>query len=365
MSTVEPPRQSLARRTILLAGAFVLTVAASELLNLAFASAWHALASTLGPSTAVAIIATALLAASLAVALLRGLITLPARRVQIWMLWAWHQLPFAIRDRLGGRVVSTGRANPRWPSLQAFEAQDPRRARDPELTQSDYGVGWQDGPRRIERVTYIHSTGELIAVAVGGESPVELIAVLASDQRVAALLDDYHYAMFGRAELSWVRRRAHGWRVPLPARGAFWREQDRRPPRPWPAPPQPSVRRKTGAYHGRHELRRNEVIAVDEAGQRPLYHAVDGSPTGFAWGYGGSGPHGLARSLLLDRLGYAPQTAIVSRFVHDIVAHLQPAFTLTYEQVDEWIDTHTDLFAAQPRAVPLDPFAAGGAYEDS
>ena len=311
------------------------------------------------------ILAAALFATSLAVALLRGTLTLPARRAQILAIWAWRQLPFAIRDLLGGRSVSTGRANQRWPSLQAFEAQDLRRTPDPERPQSDYGVGWQDGHRQIERLTYIHATGEFIAVCVGSEAPVELIATVPSEQHVATLLDTYHYAWLGGREVSWVRRRLHGWRVPLPPRGAWWLEQDRKPPRPWPSPPQPSVQRKTGAYHGRHAEQCNEVIAVDEAGQRHLYHAVESSPTGFAWGYGGSGPHDLARSLLLDRLAYAPQTEIVSRFVSDIVAQLDPAFTLTYKEVDEWIDTHADLFAAYPRAVPLDPFAAGGAYESS
>jgi hypothetical protein len=365
MSTVESPRPSLARRTVIVAGAFALTVAARALVNLGFASAWSTLTKTLGAIAAIGVAVAVLLATSLAVALLRGTVTLPARRAQIWVIWAWHQLPYAIRDLLGGRSVSTGRDNQRWPSLQAFEAQDARRGRDPALVQSDYGVGWQDGPRRIERLTYIHSTGEFIAVAVGEEAPVELIATIPSEHQVAALLDPYHYAWLGRGDISWVRRRLHGWRVPVPPRGAWWLEQDQKPPKPWPGPPEPSVRRRTGAYHGRHAIRRNEVTSVDETGQRALYHAVESSPTGFAWGYGGSGPHDLARSILFDRLGYTPQTCIVSRFVSDIVSRLEPAFTLTYEDVDAWIDAHAELFAAHPRAVPLNPYAAGGAYESS
>lgn len=35
----------------------------------------------------------------------------------------------------------------------------------------------------------------------------------------------------------------------------------------------------------------------------PLHHWVKHSPDGFAWGYGGSGPADLARSLLADALG--------------------------------------------------------------
>ncbi len=365
MSTVEPPRQSLARRTIIVAGAFVLTGAATTILHFGFASVWGTLANTLGTTAAVGVATALLLAISLVVALLRGTLTLPARRAQIWLTWASHQLPFAIRDLLAGRSVSTGRTNQRWPSLQAFEVEDPRRGSDSKRPQSDYGVGWQDGPRRIERLTYIHSTGEFIAVAIGEEGSVELIATVASEYQVPALLDSYHYAWLGGGDISWVRRRMHGWRVPIPPRGAWWLEQDHKPPKPWPGPPEPSVRRKTGAYHGRHAVQRNEVTSVDEAGPRALYHAVESSPTGFAWGYCGSGPHDLGRSILFDRLGYAPQTCIVSRFVSDIVSRLEPAFTLTYEDVDAWVDAHADLFAAYPRAVPLDPYAAGGAYESS
>lgn len=36
---------------------------------------------------------------------------------------------------------------------------------------------------------------------------------------------------------------------------------------------------------------------------RPLRHHVKHSPTGLEWGYGGSGPADLARSLLIDALG--------------------------------------------------------------
>lgn len=49
------------------------------------------------------------------------------------------------------------------------------------------------------------------------------------------------------------------------------------------------------------------VVSVREDGQptRLLRHVVRHSPTGFAWGYAGSGPADLARSLLVDALGAA------------------------------------------------------------
>ncbi|MGC9084405.1 MAG: DUF6166 domain-containing protein, partial [Anaerolineae bacterium] len=48
------------------------------------------------------------------------------------------------------------------------------------------------------------------------------------------------------------------------------------------------------------------VIAVTVDG-RPLQHIVRYSPTGFEWGYGGSGPADLALSILRDYLGDHPE----------------------------------------------------------
>jgi hypothetical protein len=188
--------------------------------------------------------------------------------------------------------------------------------------------------------------------------------MVSSERELDSLLDGWAYAAFGGRDLRWVRCRMHGWRLPLPPRGAWSLEQDQKPPKPWPPPPEASVDRKTGAYHGRHVEHEREVVCVDETGQRALYHAVDSSPTGYSWGYSGSGPHDMARSLLRDRLGYVPQLPVVSRFAKEIVARLPASFTLTYAEVDAWIDEHTELFAANPRAVPLDLLAAGGAYDE-
>jgi hypothetical protein len=40
--------------------------------------------------------------------------------------------------------------------------------------------------------------------------------------------------------------------------------------------------------------------SLDGYGTEPLKHHVRHSPTGFSWGYGGSGPAELARCILLD-----------------------------------------------------------------
>lgn len=44
------------------------------------------------------------------------------------------------------------------------------------------------------------------------------------------------------------------------------------------------------------------------------------------------------------------------------MAHLAQHFVLTFEAVDIWIDAHGSLFSENPRAEPLDLYAAGGSY---
>jgi hypothetical protein len=78
----------------------------------------------------------------------------------------------------------------------------------------------------------------------------------------------------------------------------------------------------------------NAVRRVGLDGQRrSLVHMVRHSPTGLNWGYGGSGPADLARSLLLDALGHHDDVAdpdgvkdavegLYQQFCDDVVAAL-------------------------------------------
>jgi Family of unknown function (DUF6166) len=64
-------------------------------------------------------------------------------------------------------------------------------------------------------------------------------------------------------------------------------------------PPQDAARTYSGRPVG-------QVRVHDQNGTRPLALRLDlrnHSPTGFAWGYGGSGPAQLALALLADALG--------------------------------------------------------------
>lgn len=48
-----------------------------------------------------------------------------------------------------------------------------------------------------------------------------------------------------------------------------------------------------------------EVLTFQK-GRRPLRHIPSHSPTGFSWGYGGSGPADLALAILVDHLKEHP-----------------------------------------------------------
>lgn len=71
------------------------------------------------------------------------------------------------------------------------------------------------------------------------------------------------------------------------------------------------------------------------------------SPTGFAWGYGGSGPAQLALALLLDRTGDPGRAArhyqafkrdMVARWPWDAPGSLAVAWLLPVAAVDAWLE---------------------------
>jgi hypothetical protein len=56
------------------------------------------------------------------------------------------------------------------------------------------------------------------------------------------------------------------------------------------------------------------VWVVRDGVETPLEHRVKHSPDGFEWGYGGSGPSDLARSMLWDYLGKEPSKTMYQAF---------------------------------------------------
>lgn len=65
-----------------------------------------------------------------------------------------------------------------------------------------------------------------------------------------------------------------------------------------------------------------EVVVVADGVSRRLKRLVHHSPTGLEWGYAGSGPADLARSLLADFLGFDPHPVVYQQFKWLIIARL-------------------------------------------
>lgn len=65
------------------------------------------------------------------------------------------------------------------------------------------------------------------------------------------------------------------------------------------------------------------------------------SPTGFEWGYGGSGPYALALSILWDHTGKDPGRRAAMHFKMDVVSQFnRERFELTATEVQAWIDAN-------------------------
>jgi hypothetical protein len=103
-----------------------------------------------------------------------------------------------------------------------------------------------------------------------------------------------------------------------------------------------------GAYYG---LRRNGSIKVQRVectGQlSPLPLRLDlwnHSPTGFNWGYGGSGPAQLALALLCDVLGDDREAVRLHQaFKWDVVARLGDEWMLVADEIRDWVNTFEQL----------------------
>ena len=66
------------------------------------------------------------------------------------------------------------------------------------------------------------------------------------------------------------------------------------------------------------------------------------SPTGFAWGYGGSGPAALAHSLLTDVMGESYANVHYMEYKWDIIAglHQDQPWVMTDKDIREWAARH-------------------------
>ncbi len=92
-------------------------------------------------------------------------------------------------------------------------------------------------------------------------------------------------------------------------------------------------------YEGRREGSVTEVI-VDGSPLNPRLDLWNHSPTGFEWGYGGSGPAQLALALLADHLGDDEMAVkLHQQFKFAIVSGLPyQGWQLTSEQITEILE---------------------------
>jgi len=88
---------------------------------------------------------------------------------------------------------------------------------------------------------------------------------------------------------------------------------------------------------------------------KPLRHIVRHSPTGFEWGYLGSGPSDLAYSILADYAGKDVADSLAVRFKEEVVARLpHAAWMLTEDALQAFLRRHP---AAIPVQIPAPAYA--------
>jgi hypothetical protein len=102
-------------------------------------------------------------------------------------------------------------------------------------------------------------------------------------------------------------------------------------------------------YRGRRQGHVPEVTADG----RPLDPRLDlcsHSPTGFEWGYGGSGPAQLALALLADHTGDDEEAVRLHQDLKRLVVARLPfrGWELTGRQMDSWLEIIRSRSAVEP-----------------
>ena len=93
-------------------------------------------------------------------------------------------------------------------------------------------------------------------------------------------------------------------------------------------------------YSGERARDGSVRVRVEQDGAvRPLAHAAGHDSGRFDYGYDGSGPADLARSILADYLGYAPKWRVYRAFLHQFIVPLDRSepWTLTEAEISAWL----------------------------
>jgi len=88
-------------------------------------------------------------------------------------------------------------------------------------------------------------------------------------------------------------------------------------------------------YRG-HRTQDGVVVTVNDRPLNPRFDLHNHSPTGFEWGYGGSGPAQLALAIMADHIGNDDQAlSLYQSFKSDVIAGLpKDGWTLTSQELD-------------------------------
>lgn len=106
-------------------------------------------------------------------------------------------------------------------------------------------------------------------------------------------------------------------------------------------------------YVGYRDEVGNAVVVVHEPGREPralAHRLVLHSPSGFEWGYHGSGPADLAANILYAETGdEALAKRLHQQFKEDVIANLpEHGFNLTAMQVRAWLRRHLGAHGPNP-----------------
>ncbi len=103
-------------------------------------------------------------------------------------------------------------------------------------------------------------------------------------------------------------------------------------------------------YHGYYDKKKgfgSSVVTVKKDGvTKELELRLDlgnHSPTGFSWGYGGSGPHQLALAILADFFGDNAAKQYSQMFKWDVIASLKQTpneFDIYGHNIIDWASVH-------------------------
>lgn len=81
------------------------------------------------------------------------------------------------------------------------------------------------------------------------------------------------------------------------------------------------------------------MVTVDGGKLDPRLDLANHSPTGFEWGYGGSGPAQLALAILADAIGDDDLArSLYQEYKREVISALPyGSWTITVEQVLQWV----------------------------